>query len=185
MGGHRWSKIMKNMRNRRISMSTCGLKKSRRKIPSRKSFRAFWKICPYMVHIGTNPGLQNSGTSLKLQFLTVSHFSTWFSERSGSGFENVFPPSKILKNKWVVQKSLMEPKKWIFHHISRWLSTNLVIFNFWFFSPIFENPVYKGILCKRDLQKSKKKQSQKIKMCSKNNFSINSEYHQESISEVR
>ena len=31
------------MRNRRISMSTCGLKKSYRKIPSRKSVRAFWK----------------------------------------------------------------------------------------------------------------------------------------------
>ena len=83
------------------------------------------------------------GGSLKLQFLTVSHFSTWFSERSGSGFENGFPPSKILKNKWVVQKSLMGPQKWIFHHISRWLSTNLMIFNFQIFSPIFENPVTK------------------------------------------
>ena len=125
-----------------------------------------------------------SRNTLKLQFLTVSHFSTWFSERSGSGFENGFPPSKILKNKWVVQKSLMGPKKWIFHHISRWLSRNLVIFNFWFFSPIFENPVYKGILCKRDLQKSKKKTvSKNKKKCTKNNFSTNSEYHQESISE--
>ena len=32
-GGHRWSKIMKNMRNRRISMSTCGLKKITPKNP--------------------------------------------------------------------------------------------------------------------------------------------------------
>ena len=56
------------------SSKTCGInvsrwvlevkKKSRQKIPSRKSFRAFWKICPYMVHIGTNPGLQNSSSSL-------------------------------------------------------------------------------------------------------------------------